>query len=173
MLGENTNTPGITGEERRNVLMKRLIEAICGQEDESELNTILSVSNKDDLSKVVQIQSLPSIQQVIQPPTITPSLDIDQLAMNSVNITNDNDDVLIDNADRVTLSEISSLKKELKRILNQRAIYIASKLSGTNQDNELKHNELQLVKVDHEISLLKQALQVIYYSCRYNVVDIL
>ena len=32
-LGENTNTPGLTGEHRRNELMKRLIEAICGDNE--------------------------------------------------------------------------------------------------------------------------------------------
>jgi hypothetical protein len=37
-LGENTNTPGITGEERRSVLMRRLIEAICGTEEDEKVS---------------------------------------------------------------------------------------------------------------------------------------
>lgn len=34
-LGENTNTPGLTGDERRFELMRRLINAICGAEEEA------------------------------------------------------------------------------------------------------------------------------------------
>ena len=41
-LGENTNTPGVMGEERRNVLMQRLIAAVCVGDDDGALNTITS-----------------------------------------------------------------------------------------------------------------------------------
>jgi len=51
-----------------------------------------------------------------------------------------------------TKVDISSLKKELKRISNQRALLIASRLSGSNQDVDLKLSELRLVKVDHELN---------------------
>lgn len=51
-----------------------------------------------------------------------------------------------------TKVDIPSLKKELKRISNQRALLIASKLSGSNQDVDLKLSELRLVKVDHELN---------------------
>lgn len=36
-LGENTNTPGVTGEERRNALMRRLINAVCNDNSDSTL----------------------------------------------------------------------------------------------------------------------------------------
>lgn len=36
-LGENTNTPGATGEERRIVLMRRLIDAVCNDNTENIL----------------------------------------------------------------------------------------------------------------------------------------
>jgi hypothetical protein len=36
-LGENTNTPGINGEERRIELMKRLVGAICGSDDHNDM----------------------------------------------------------------------------------------------------------------------------------------
>jgi len=54
-----------------------------------------------------------------------------------------------------TKVDINYLKKELKRISNQRAILIASKLSGINQDVDLKLSELRLVKIDHEINIWK------------------
>lgn len=38
-LGIATSTPGLTGEERWNELMKRLMEAICGAEDDQDLSS--------------------------------------------------------------------------------------------------------------------------------------
>ena len=37
-MGESTNTPGLTGEERRRELLRRLTQSICGEgsDDESE-----------------------------------------------------------------------------------------------------------------------------------------
>lgn len=43
-LGESTSTPGATGEERRAVLMRRLIDAICGQES----GELLDVADDND-----------------------------------------------------------------------------------------------------------------------------
>ena len=39
-LGENTNTPGLSGDERRFELMRRLINAICGAENEEAVATV-------------------------------------------------------------------------------------------------------------------------------------
>lgn len=50
------------------------------------------------------------------------------------------------------MAEISALKKEAKRVSNQRAMLIAAKLSGPSQDRELKAAEFQLVKVEAEIN---------------------
>lgn len=36
-LGENTNTPGVNGEDRRIELMKRLVGAICGSDDNNDM----------------------------------------------------------------------------------------------------------------------------------------
>ena len=47
---------------------------------------------------------------------------------------------------------ISNLKKELKRLINQRAMYVASKLSGSLQDENLKNEEMKLTRIDNEIS---------------------
>ena len=43
-LGESTSTPGITGEERRTVLMNRLINSICMDNDSGHINEITQVS---------------------------------------------------------------------------------------------------------------------------------
>lgn len=41
-LGESTSTPGITGEERRTMLMRRLINAVCMDNAESDIHEIAS-----------------------------------------------------------------------------------------------------------------------------------
>jgi hypothetical protein len=38
-LGESTNTPGLSGEERRNALMRRLINAVCATGDDHEISS--------------------------------------------------------------------------------------------------------------------------------------
>ena len=48
-LGENTNTPGVVGEERRNVLMRRLISALCVDDHETAIEEITSI--KETVSK--------------------------------------------------------------------------------------------------------------------------
>lgn len=47
-LGENTNTPGVTGEERRNALMRRLINAVCNENSENEIVTTKVVEVKPE-----------------------------------------------------------------------------------------------------------------------------
>lgn len=41
-LGESTATPGLTGEERRTALMRRLIDAVCVNDDDSNIGSIAS-----------------------------------------------------------------------------------------------------------------------------------
>ena len=54
-----------------------------------------------------------------------------------------------------TSSEISEMKKTLRRISNKRAIYVASKLSGNNQDQELKDGEKLASWADAEVARLR------------------
>lgn len=49
-LGQNTNTPGLTGEERWNALLQRLVDTICGEENE-----ITGVSPKQTSPKVEEV----------------------------------------------------------------------------------------------------------------------
>jgi len=41
-LGESTATPGVTGEERRTALMRRLIDAVCVNDEDSNIGSIAS-----------------------------------------------------------------------------------------------------------------------------------
>ncbi len=55
----------------------------------------------------------------------------------------------------VSQEDISELKKELKRQINKRAIYVATKLSGVNQDSDLRACDSKANRVDAEIAALK------------------
>jgi hypothetical protein len=59
----------------------------------------------------------------------------------------------------VTAATISALKKDLKRMVNQRAIYVASRLSGPSQDVELKECEGRLSRIDSELSQFRLLMQ--------------
>ncbi len=54
-----------------------------------------------------------------------------------------------------TAEEISEMKKEIKRLVNKRAIYVASKLSGTGQDITLKACDIKCNKIDAELAVIK------------------
>lgn len=53
------------------------------------------------------------------------------------------------------LSTINELKKQIKRISNKRAIYIAGKLSGINQDEKLRGFGDMLSNMDADIVTCK------------------
>ena len=55
----------------------------------------------------------------------------------------------------MSLEDISELKKELKRLINKRSIFVATRLSGANQDNELKTCDVNTNKLDAEIAVVK------------------
>lgn len=52
-LGESTSTPGITGEERRNALMRRLINAVCM--DENNINEITTHAKEESIISEVLV----------------------------------------------------------------------------------------------------------------------
>lgn len=58
----------------------------------------------------------------------------------------------------VSAATISTLKKELKRLANQRALAVAARLSGGSQDGFLKAEEGRLGRIEAEIARFK-ALQ--------------
>jgi hypothetical protein len=132
-LGENTNTPGVTGQERRSVLMQRLIEAICGAEEE----------DLDAISSTQPIQPAQSHHDLVAPP---PQVKPEPEQSPKFDIA-------------AAHTRISSMKKELKRLQNQRAIFVASRLSGGSQDEELRFCESKVGKLDTELGFYKLMLQ--------------
>jgi hypothetical protein len=59
----------------------------------------------------------------------------------------------------VSSSTISTLKKELKRLANQRAIAVAARLSGPSQDEQLKAEEARLARIEAEMADFRSLLQ--------------
>lgn len=59
----------------------------------------------------------------------------------------------------VSSATISVLKKELKRLANQRALYVAARLSGNSQDEQLKNEEAKLARIEAEMSHFRELQQ--------------
>ncbi|KAJ1433845.1 hypothetical protein B484DRAFT_5315 [Ochromonadaceae sp. CCMP2298] len=129
-LGENTSTPGVTGQERRSVLMRRLIDSICGADDDDDLDAISSAHD---------IVTPPPEAPEPTPAPVSPADAPFDVAANT--------------------AKISSMKKELKRLQNQRAIFVASRLAGNSQDEELRFCETKLGKLETELGYYKLMLQ--------------
>ena len=56
-------------------------------------------------------------------------------------------------------ARINELKKDLKRLSNKKAIYIAARMSGKSQDEKLHALEGKLVKIEEDIAKRKSAYQ--------------
>jgi hypothetical protein len=61
--------------------------------------------------------------------------------------------------DQQAIATISELKKDLKRLSNKRAIYIAARMSGLSQDENLRDLEGKLAKIEDDIMKRKSAYQ--------------
>ena len=135
-LGESTSTPGLHGEERRTELLRRLTTAICGSETD-QTNAILD----DMVDRTMKLHD----EKIDLIPVKAPDP--------PAPINNENE---INNLDStITNGDISDIKKLLKRILNKRAIAVAARLSGTNQDPDLKEHEKNTSKVEAELARLR------------------
>jgi uncharacterized protein YdcH (DUF465 family) len=55
----------------------------------------------------------------------------------------------------IAASTINELKKQIKRVSNKRSIYIAAKLSGSNQDSLLKSLSDKLNQIEADITTCK------------------
>lgn len=64
----------------------------------------------------------------------------------------------LDMSPAVTAAAISALKNDLKRLVNQRAMAVASKLSGSQQDEQLRACEGKLARIEAEIAQFKALL---------------
>lgn len=57
-LGESTSTPGVTGEERRIALMRRLIDAVCINDEETNISSIASTIVAETLKPTEKVRIL-------------------------------------------------------------------------------------------------------------------
>ena len=182
-LGENTATPGITGEARRQELMRRLVSSICiSDPDDEMLVDLVSISSqqqqgvreeedheleleeKNVKTEVIVVPATattaPKFKPVPPPPPKKPqpALPAETLpvVMESVRPkqTQQQPDRPVP-----TQKEITEMKRELKRISNKRALYVAAKLSGTNQDAALRESEKLTTWTDAEMARLRQQKQ--------------
>jgi len=148
-LGESTSTPGLVGEERRTELLRRLTTAICGS-DTDQSNAILD----DIIDRKMKLQD--EKIEIISIKAPDPPAPIDNINDNINNNNENNNENQINNLDAtITNGDISEIKKILKRILNKRAIAVAARLSGTNQDPDLKEHEKNTSKVEAELARLR------------------
>lgn len=171
-LGENTSTPGLMGEERRQELMRRLVRSVCGVTDEDddvvEVSKVVPVAPQPDTSVSLEetdyvlpaditVTAAPKFKPVPPPPPRKPPVKL-ETAMELVPQPRPAEP---ESTPRVvaTQAEISEMKKDLRRISNKRAIYVASKLSGANQDPALKESEKLASWTDAEMARLRQQQQ--------------
>ena len=55
----------------------------------------------------------------------------------------------------MSADDISSLKRDIKRISNKRAVVIATRLSGDQQDPNLKMFEREIIRAETELSRIR------------------
>ena len=150
VLGIDTSTPGLSGEERKQFLMKRLVQAICGGENE-RFDDMIDEIGTISLPSLPPVEPEPSAVEEKQPEeSIKPAENTKKVPLNRAPPPM-NDIILID----PSANEISELKRDLKRLLNRKAMVIAAKLSGPEADPELKENEKFVSKLDVELSRLR------------------
>lgn len=151
-LGESTNTLGLTGEDRKKELLNRLIRSICGLETQDNLKLHKQEVIPNEIPNEVSSPSYYTIEMPVENEYKRPISSPPPL-MNSSN-NNDTEFISIPSADY-----ISEMKNDLKRLMNKRALVVASRLSGPTQDSTLKdlHSHLQTVEAEYNrIKLQKQ-----------------
>lgn len=158
LLNESTSTPSLTGDERKKELMKRLTAAICSDENGTNktLDQIMDRNSNSttEIAKVIRSEPPESIASTKEnTPKFSLSHSVSkkqELSPPAVIST------LSSGLETTTASQISEMKKELVRLQNKRAVVIASRLSGINQDIELKKCESNCIEVETEITSIRQ-----------------
>eukprot|EP00981_Chlorochromonas_danica_P010206 scaffold3057_cov163-Ochromonas_danica.AAC.12 len=135
-LGESTSTPGLTGDDRWNALLKRLITAICGND-----------------TSVEPIEKPKSAAKNREPPKSPPPSMPESKTEAVIEVAEplfSSDPTPTEVVDPGETADISEIKKQIKRIGNKRAIIIAGKFSGDGQDPTLKKltRSLELAEAD-------------------------
>jgi hypothetical protein len=145
-LGENTNTPGLSGEKRRNELMKRLVEGVCGNDDmmDNLVDEMVSLGAMDQLGDKPSSDKLVSYPLSRKPPSEAPP-DMDDTNTTAApspkataKVTTVPPKVIITPPSPPAIADINELKRDLKRLTNKRAMYVAARLSGSSQDGSLR-----------------------------------
>jgi len=67
------------------------------------------------------------------------------------------------NISEMSTDDISSLKREIKRISNKRDVVIASRLSGDQQDFNLRTFEKELIRSEAELSRIRLLQSKVIY----------
>jgi tetratricopeptide (TPR) repeat protein len=169
-LGENTRTPGLDGEARRTELMKRLVSAIVGSggndsdsDGDDDIKEKVGPITNQIIGGITKPKPEPEKKVIIPPPKFVPPpparppvkrpLTPEQIQPQH-KPDDDNDSDSDDEPIIASPAEISELKKEVTRISNKRAMIIASKLSGSGQDINLKNYEKIVGQTDAELARL-------------------
>ncbi len=176
-LGENTNTPGLAGEERKTELMKRLVKAICISDSEKSDEILDSIVDNVDVQEAASTGSSPEKSARDAPSNYidkAPDLDSFQEKKAESPAAEPAKPVrvivvpppparkpavpepVMQEKEVLTAAQISELKKELKRLSNKRALVIAERISGRKQDTILSTWETQLKNIDAEVNRLKK-----------------
>jgi hypothetical protein len=164
-LGENTSTPGISGEERRLELIKRLKRAICGDDSEDEEEEDEGEEEEDeDPTPREKYNDMPAIiyhRDIVPSPPKAPSPEPEpEVHVRVVDdvIPDEKPSVPEDMLVPVSEKEISELKSQLKRISTKRAVAIANRLSAGSeqQDEELRKAEKLNTRIDTELQRVGQ-----------------
>lgn len=156
-LGESTATPGLSGEARRQALMRRVVQAVCGtggsdgRDDEDRddaLGALASAASvvREEPEESDEEQEDEEEQEVVAPVTTAPKFKpAPPPPPRKLPPAPQPLPVLAEPAVRQqapprfepSAAEISALKKDLRRISNKRAIMVASKLSGSSPSSLL------------------------------------
>lgn len=163
-LGESSSTPGIAGEARRQILLSRFIDAVGGKmkEDKEEEERVRKEGYEkyNDMPAAVYRRLPPSEQSVsavpqqpvhqhAPPPVKEEPLERDEQEDDDGDEVDDDDVVGDDRA--LSQAELNEVKRQLKRLQNQRAVSIAAQL---DKDSRLISMESTLSKIALELRRL-------------------
>lgn len=170
-LGESAVTPGLVGEERRKELLRRLMNAVCGNEEssdddcddeEEEEEEIYETAISTEESEPIQLQPPPYREPITTlPPELPPTLQ--EASPSPLRLPSPPPPPSLEPIQPDLISapvvNINELKNDLKRLLNKRELFIAYKLSGSSQDVQLKETESKITRLGFEIEMFNGVLQ--------------
>ena len=148
-LGEETATPGISGDTRRQVLLERLVGAICGAGSTGEANDML-----DELITTAPLL-VPRNPEPAPEPEPEPKQKAPRGRAPPKQPVPEPKRPKTPPPQPLSNSEISDIKRQIKRIENKRAVKVAARLSGSAQDPDLKKAEKLESKAESELSRMR------------------